>query len=147
MFMSTARSRSYGKRMNGGGYSPDLRAHTHTFLHHNKLPSPHIYYIIIADFTYALLRRSPSGGRGGSPTQPATLCRPATWDSRTAKVIGSWSVFRRRRIRDYVHSRMLPLFREAPSPSMILKRAALPRHSGNGICNRRYHPRSHSGLD
>jgi hypothetical protein len=41
-------------------------------------------------------------------------------DSRTAKVIGSWSVFRRRRIRDYVHSRMLPLFREAPSPNIFL---------------------------
>jgi hypothetical protein len=66
-------------------------------------------------------------------------------DIRTAKLIGSWSVFRRRRIRDHVNKTPAPIFREAPSPSMILKRAGLPRHSGNGICNRRYHPRSHSG--
>jgi hypothetical protein len=124
--------------------------HTHT---HTRSSITIKYHLLIyltssspSDFTYALLHRSPFGA--GRLTNTTSHAMPSSnMDSRTAKVIGSWSVFRRRRIRDYVHSRMLPLFREAPSPSMILKRAALPRHSGNGICNRRYHPSSHSGLD
>jgi hypothetical protein len=80
--MSTTTSRSYGKQMNAGGYSPDLR-HTHTrssitikyhLLIYLTSSSPSEFHL-----TYALLRRSPFGGRGGSPTQPATLCRPAIW--------------------------------------------------------------------
>ena len=143
MVLSMTRSRSCRKPMNAGGYPPDLQAHTQK---HNPVPSPLLCHIAIVVRLHlhplALLRTHQAGSHRRRPSHATPT---SEIDLRTSRLIGSWSVFRRRRIRDHVNKPPAPIFREAPSPSMILKRAGLPRHSGNGICNRRYHPSSHSG--
>jgi len=88
------------------------KTHTHTI-------KCHLLCLITSNFRRSRLHALAllCAHEAGSHHKRSSHAMPTSeLDIRTAKLIGSWSVFRRRRIRDHVNKPPSPIFREAPSP-------------------------------